>query len=82
LLFTTLRNEKFQKNEIRKLNEELEHKVAERTTQLAEAIETPRSSEEKYREIVKMSAMLSTLLTTKVFTSIPPVKLTDTLKMK
>jgi PAS domain S-box-containing protein len=35
-----------------------------------------RSSEEKYREIVKMSAMLSTLLTTKVFTSIPPVKLT------
>lgn len=40
-------------NEIKKLNEELEEKVIERTAQLADAIETLRKSEEKYREIVE-----------------------------
>ncbi|MGO4817245.1 PAS domain S-box protein [Flavobacterium sp. W22_SRS_FP1] len=52
-VFHDITERKKSENLIKKLNEDLEHKVAERTGQLAEAIETLQKSEEKYRDIVE-----------------------------
>ena len=58
LVIHDITERKNSENVIKKLNEKLEHKVIERTAQLAEAIETLRKGEEKYREIVENTSDL------------------------
>lgn len=52
-VFHDITERKNSENMIKKLNEDLEKKVTERTAQLAEALKTLQTSEEKYREIVE-----------------------------
>jgi flagellar biosynthesis chaperone FliJ len=76
LVIHDITERKVSENEIRKLNEELE-KVAERTAQLASQLK--HLSKEKYQIVEDVSDVVHTSQVFH-FTSIPPVKLTDTLK--
>jgi PAS domain S-box-containing protein len=55
-VFHDITERKKSENLIKKLNDDLEKKVTERTSQLAEALETLRISEEKYRDIVEKTS--------------------------